>query len=79
MFFFRFTAGWSDQPVRTALLFYVLEIVRDRIRLLGEDTPGLPTTSYPGVAQLVTRLLGEQDAAGSNPVTRITFLRKPPF
>ena len=25
---------------------------------------------YPGVAQLVARLLWEQDAAGSNPVTR---------
>ena len=31
---------------------------------------------YPGVAQLVARLLWEQDAAGSNPVTRTTFLRK---
>ena len=30
----------------------------------------------PGVAQLVARLLWEQDAAGSNPVTRTTFLRK---
>ena len=28
------------------------------------------TTKYPGVAQLVARLLWEQDAAGSNPVTR---------
>ena len=27
-------------------------------------------TLYPGVAQLVARLLWEQDAAGSNPVTR---------
>ena len=27
-------------------------------------------TSQPGVAQLVARLLWEQDAAGSNPVTR---------
>ena len=27
---------------------------------------------YPGVAQLVARLLWEQDAAGSNPVTRTT-------
>ena len=26
----------------------------------------------PGVAQLVARLLWEQDAAGSNPVTRTT-------
>ena len=25
---------------------------------------------YPGVAQMVARLLWEQDAAGSNPVTR---------
>ena len=40
MFFFRFTAGWSDQPVRAALLFYVPEIVRGRMLLLGEDTPG---------------------------------------
>ena len=30
-------------------------------------------TEYPGVAQLVARLLWEQDAAGSNPVTRTTF------
>ena len=28
------------------------------------------TRAYPGVAQLVERLLWEQDAAGSNPVTR---------
>ena len=27
-------------------------------------------TEYPGVAQLVARLLWEQDAAGSDPVTR---------
>ena len=33
-------------------------------------------TKYPGVAQLVARLLWEQDAAGSNPVTRTTFPRK---
>ena len=31
---------------------------------------------YPGVAQLVARLLWEQDAAGSNPVTRTMFCRK---
>ena len=36
----------------------------------------LRATSYPGVAQLVARLLWEQDAAGSNPVTRTIFLRK---
>ena len=35
--------------------------------------------SYPGVAQLVARLLWEQDAAGSNPVTRTTFLGKTAF
>ena len=40
MFFFRFTAGWSDQPIRPALLFCVLEIVRDRIRILWEKPPG---------------------------------------
>ena len=33
---------------------------------------------YPGVAQLVARLLWEQDAAGSNPVTRTTA-KKPSF
>ena len=37
---------------------------------LGRIRSGHPTTSYPGVAQLVARLLWEQDAAGSNPVTR---------
>ena len=31
---------------------------------------------YPGVAQLVGRDIWEQDAAGSNPVTRTTFFRK---
>ena len=31
---------------------------------------GHSTVLYPGVAQLVARLLWEQDAAGSNPVTR---------
>lgn len=30
----------------------------------------IETKSHPGVAQLVGRLLWEQDAAGSNPVTR---------
>ena len=30
----------------------------------------MPYKKYPGVAQLVARLLWEQDAAGSNPVTR---------
>ena len=40
MSFFRFTAGWSDQLIRAALLFYVPEIVRVRMLLLGEDTPG---------------------------------------
>ena len=44
--------------------------------LFARIRPGHPTTSYPGVAQLVARLLWEQDAAGSNPVTRTTFLRK---
>ena len=34
---------------------------------------------YRGVAQLVARLLWEQDAAGSNPVTRTTFPRKTAF
>ena len=43
---------------------------------IWENPPRPPTTSYPGVAQLVARLLWEQDAAGSNPVTRTTFLRK---
>ena len=36
-------------------------------------------SKYPGVAQLVARLLWEQDAAGSNPVTRTTFLGKTAF
>ena len=30
----------------------------------------LPAEAYPGVAQLVARLLWEQDAVGSNPATR---------
>lgn len=38
--------------------------------------PCLWVVFFPGVAQLVARLLWEQDAAGSNPVTRTTFLRK---
>ena len=33
---------------------------------------------YPGIAKLVSRLVWEQDAAGSNPVTRTTFPEKPP-
>ena len=37
------------------------------------------TSKYPGVAQLVARLLWEQDAAGSNPITRTNFLRKTAF
>ena len=31
------------------------------------------TVPYPGVAQLVARLLWEQDAVGSNPATRTIF------
>ena len=38
----------------------------------GKLCCGFRTSSYPGVAQLVARLLWEQDAAGSNPVTRTT-------
>ena len=34
---------------------------------------------HPGIAKLVSRLLWEQDAAGSNPVTRTTFPRKTAF
>ena len=34
---------------------------------------------YPGVAQMVARLLWEQDAAGSNPVTPTNFLGKTAF
>ena len=33
-----------------------------------------PKSTYPGVAQLVARLLWEQDAAGSSPVTSTIFL-----
>ena len=33
---------------------------------------------YPGVAQMVARLNGVQEAAGSNPVTR-TKIRAVPF
>ena len=43
---------------------------------LGEYDQPNKITKYPGVAQLVARLLWEQDAAGSNPVTRTTFPRK---
>ena len=77
MFFFRFTAGWSDQPVRAALLFYVPEIVRDRNAFFGRIRPDHSTTLYPGVAQLVARLLWEQDGASS--VARTSFLRKTTF
>ena len=34
----------------------------------------LRAANHPGVAQLVARLLWEQDAAGSNPVTRTISL-----
>ena len=43
---------------------------KNLVQAFGRIRPGHPTTSYPGVAQLVARLLWEQDAAGSNPVTR---------
>ena len=35
-----------------------------------QATAAAQQSPYPGVAQLVARLLWEQDAAGSNPVTR---------
>ena len=38
--------------------------------------PFCRSSIQPGVAQLVARLLWEQDAAGSNPVTRTIFHRK---
>ena len=41
--------------------------------------PFFRSSIQPGVAQLVARLLWEQDAAGSNPVTRTNFLRKTAF
>ena len=49
---------------------------KNLVQPFGRIRPGHPTTSYPGVAQLVARLLWEQDAAGSNPVTRTTFVGK---
>ena len=50
--------------------------IKNLVQAFGRIRPGHLTISYPGVAQLVARLLWEQDAAGSNPVTRTTFLRK---
>ena len=52
-----------------------------RVRSPAPSSASVPRNTgrsqyYPGVAQLVARLLWEQDAAGSNPVTRTTFLRK---
>ena len=49
-------------------------ITKNLVQAFGRIRPGHPTTSYPGVAQLVARLLWEQDVAGSNPVTS-TILR----
>lgn len=34
---------------------------------------------HPGIAKLVSRLVWEQEARGSNPVTRTTFFRKTAF
>ena len=42
----------------------------------GRIRPGSPTTSYRGVAQLVARLLWEQEARGSSPRTPTKFCRK---
>ena len=46
-----------------------------RVRSPAPSSASVPLNAgrsqyYPGVAQLVARLLWEQDAAGSNPVTR---------
>ena len=46
---------------------------------IWEKPPGSPTTSYRGVAQLVARLLWEQEARGSSPRTPTTFRRKTAF
>ena len=77
MFFFRFTAGWSDQPVRAALLFMFRKSFGTEYAFFGRIRPDHSTTLYPGVAQLVARLLWEQDGASS--VARTSFLRKTTF
>ena len=45
-------------------------------KTFGRTRPGSTTISYRGVAQLVARLLWEQEARGSSPRTPTTFGRK---
>ena len=49
---------------------------KNLVQAFGRIRPGSPTTSYRGVAQLVARLLWEQEARGSSPRTPTTFLWK---
>ncbi len=45
-------------------------------KTFGRTRPGSTTISYRGVAQLVARLLWEQEARGSSPRTPTKFCRK---
>ena len=57
--------GWKRR-----CFFYVLMCAK-----CVQATAAAQQSPYPGVAQLVARLLWEQDAAGSNPVTRTKSLK----
>ena len=48
-------------------------------KTFGRTRPGSTTISYRGVAQLVARLLWEQEARGSSPRTPTIFGRKTAF
>ena len=52
------------------------QLQKNTKNLFGRIRPGSPTISYRGVAQLVARLLWEQEARGSSPRTPTTFHRK---
>ena len=49
---------------------------KNLVQAFGRNRPGSSTISYRGVAQLVARLLWEQEARGSSPRTPTTFLWK---
>ena len=46
---------------------------------VGEQRSKTTKYVFPGVAQLVARVVWDHDAAGSNPVTRTKFRRKTAF
>ena len=72
--------GGRQEHIGPACLIEVLQkevgVLISLFCRFGRMRPGSPTISHRGVAQLVARLLWEQEARGSSPRTPTKFRRK---